>query len=328
MTATTEGRPPGPLVPPANLRRELVLVASGLVLVLLCGLIARNGRVGEPERAVFRAVNELPGWLYPVLWPIQQLGNLVAGPAIALVAALFRRWRLALGALIVSFVDLEPIVKSLVVRERPGTTVPDAVLRGDVPAAGQSFPSGHAVLIASLAVIAAPYFRGRWRLVPWVLVAGVCIGRVYVGAHNPVDVIAGCGLGLVIGGIVSILVHLPIGPHPALRSSSAEPRPSPVLDRRPQAHQDRRDECRTSVAPVTPNVTCGCPVGYELWLASLNWRSTSPGIRPRLGTLIPWATAHARIAFGSRLAFLDRDAAGLRLRPAWVPAETGRPAAQ
>jgi osmoprotectant transport system substrate-binding protein len=233
VSATTEVRPPGPLVPPANLRRELVLVASGLVLVLLCGLVARNGRVGEQERAVFRAVNDLPGWLYPVLWPIQQLGNLVAGPAIALIAALCRRWRLALGALIVSFIDLEPIMKSLVVRERPGTTVPDAVLRGDVPAAGQSFPSGHAVLIASLAVLAAPYFRGWWRIVPWALVAGVCIGRVYVGAHNPLDVVAGCGLGLVIGGIVSILVHLPIGPHRELGRSGVVPQPSPLTDRPP-----------------------------------------------------------------------------------------------
>jgi membrane-associated phospholipid phosphatase len=230
MTTTTQTRPPGPLVPPANLRRELGLVVSGLIVVLLCGLVAHNGRVGDPERAVFRAINELPEWLYPVLWPVQQLGNLVAGPAVALVAALCRRWRLALGALIVSFIDLEPIVKRLVVRERPGTTVPDAVLRGDVPAAGQSFPSGHAVLIASLAVLAAPYFRGRWRLLPWLLVAGVCIGRVYVGAHNPLDVLAGCGLGLVIGGIVSILVHLPIGPRPELSRSGVAPRPTPMAD--------------------------------------------------------------------------------------------------
>ncbi len=102
-------------------------------------------------------------------------------------------------------------MKRLVVRDRPGTTVPDAILLGDVPANGQSFPSGHAVLIASLAVISTPYLRGRWRIVPWILVAGVCIGRIYVGAHNPLDVIAGCGLGLAIGAFADILVHLPFG---------------------------------------------------------------------------------------------------------------------
>lgn len=55
---------------------------------------------------------------------------------------------------------------------------------------------------------------------------------------------------------------------------------------------------------------------YEAPLASLYRRSTSPGIRPRVGTSIPFATAHARIALGSRLDFLDRDVAGLRRRRA------------
>ena len=211
MTSTSAAQQRGPLVPPADLRRDLLLALGGLVALVICGLIAHTGTVSAPERFVFRAVNELPGWLYPVMWPLQQLGNLVAGVVVAAVALILRRWRLAIAALIVTFVDLEPVIKSLVVRLRPGTTVPDAVLRGDVPVASQSFPSGHAVLIASLAVISTPYLRGRWRMVPWVLVAAVCVGRVYVGAHNPLDVIAGCGLGLIIGAFANIVVHLPIG---------------------------------------------------------------------------------------------------------------------
>jgi osmoprotectant transport system substrate-binding protein len=222
------------LVPPADLRRDLLLALGGLVAVLVCGLIAHTGRVSGPERFVFRAVNDLPGWLYPVMWPLQQLGNLVAGFAVAAVALVLRRWRLAIAALIVSFIDLEPIMKRLVVRDRPGTTVPDAVLRGDVPVVGQSFPSGHAVLIASLAVITTPYLRGRWRLVPWVLVAGVCVGRVYVGAHNPLDVIAGCGLGLAIGAFANIVVHLRISPRPASRRRAGDrPDLTPAPDRPP-----------------------------------------------------------------------------------------------
>ena len=31
----------------------------------------------------------------------------------------------------------------------------------------------------------------------------VMIGRVYVGAHNPLDVVAGLGAGLVLGGVVT-----------------------------------------------------------------------------------------------------------------------------
>ena len=209
MNSTPAAEPRGLLVPPADLRRDLLLALSGLVAVVICGLIAHSGTVSSPERFVFRALNDLPGWLYPVMWPLQQLGNLFAGVVVAAVALILRRWRLGIAALIVTFADLEPVIKSLVVRLRPGSTVPGAVLRGDVPVSSQSFPSGHAVLIASLAVISTPYLRGRWRIVPWVLVVAVCVGRIYVGAHNPLDVIAGVGLGLIIGVVANIVVHLP-----------------------------------------------------------------------------------------------------------------------
>ncbi len=46
---------------------------------------------------------------------------------------------------------------------------------------------------------------------------------------------------------------------------------------------------------------------YVRPLASLYRRSTSPGMRPRVGTAIPLFTAHARIVFGSRLALARRD---------------------
>jgi undecaprenyl-diphosphatase len=142
------------------------------------------------------------------MWPLQQAGNLVAGLAVALVAALCHRNRLALAALVVTLIDVEGYVKHLVPRERPGATIPGAILRGDVPAHGQSFPSGHAILITSLAVIVTPYLRGRWRWVPWIAVAGVTVARIYVGAHNPLDLVAGISLGLMIG----VLPHIVTGP--------------------------------------------------------------------------------------------------------------------
>ena len=41
-------------------------------------------------------------------------------------------------------------------RHRPGTSQVGAVLRGDVPVEGHSFPSGHVILVAALAAVLTP----------------------------------------------------------------------------------------------------------------------------------------------------------------------------
>ena len=147
-----------------------------------------------------------------MLWPFQQLGVLVVGPIAALVAACFRRFRLALLLLVatVAKLVLERAVKAVVTRRRPATSIgPDVELRGDVSRFGESFVSGHAVLITAIAGLITPYLPGRWKIVPWVVVVLVAITRVYVGAHNPLDVICGAALGLVIAGVLNLLIGVP-----------------------------------------------------------------------------------------------------------------------
>jgi membrane-associated phospholipid phosphatase len=92
----------------------------------------------------------------------------------------------------------------LAVRERPGSSQDGAVLRGDdVPAVGASFPSGHVILVAAISCVVAPTLPAAWLWVPFLLTALVMLGRVYVGAHNPLDVTAGLGAGLLLGGVVA-----------------------------------------------------------------------------------------------------------------------------
>ena len=186
---------------------------GGLLLAVACSLVATDGRVPGWEREVFQAINGLPDWLYRPMWLMQLFGLLGVPVIVAVVALVWRKWRLALALLLLGplklFVERQ-VLKELVERGRPGQTEPGAVLR-DVPPAGQSFPSGHAIVVFAIAVLVAPYLRGWWRIVPFALALLACVSRVYLGAHNPLDVVAGAGAGLLLGGLLTLLVGVPAG---------------------------------------------------------------------------------------------------------------------
>jgi undecaprenyl-diphosphatase len=108
--------------------------------------------------AVFRRVNQWPGWLYPPMWTVQLSGVIGALPLVAATAALWRRLRLAAATLLK--VWLEAVAKMVVQRDRPAETLPDVILRGQSPAHGLSCPSGHVMVILAITALAAPYFKG------------------------------------------------------------------------------------------------------------------------------------------------------------------------
>jgi membrane-associated phospholipid phosphatase len=190
------------------------LAVSGVGLAVAAASIgaARRDDIPRWELRVFHAVNSLPGWLYWILWPPMQLGNLVVGTLVGLVIA----WvagepAVAVGVILAMVLKLvtERIVRRemrayLAVRERPGTSQDGAVLRGgDVPAVGASFPSGHVILVAAIGCVVAPTLPTAWVWAPFLVTAVVMVGRVHVGAHNPLDVTAGLGAGLLLGGVVA-----------------------------------------------------------------------------------------------------------------------------
>ena len=193
----------------SRIRRDVVVIVASLAVFAICAVIAASGRVGPVERALFHAVNGLPAWLYQPMLVFQYLGVLAMPLVVAAGALALRRWRLA-GALVLVVpltLATERLVKLLVQRERPGTTVPDAILRGVHPA-GLSFVSGHAIITFAIAGLLALVLPRRWAVLGFVLAGLNAIARVYLGAHNPLDVVGGAAVGLAIAAALDLLLDV------------------------------------------------------------------------------------------------------------------------
>jgi membrane-associated phospholipid phosphatase len=198
------------LVPRPGLSRglpDIALVLVGLAVLVLTALPVDPRSVSGTEAAAFAVLNAEDVLPFVLVWPVMQLGNVVVVPASALLAAALRRWRLALELLVagVGTYVLAKVVKGLVPRGRPDDILSDVVIRG-AEAHGRGFVSGHAAVVTALLAVAWPALGRRGRFVASVLVAAVCLTRVYVGAHLPLDVVGGAALGLAVAGAVRLVL--------------------------------------------------------------------------------------------------------------------------
>jgi undecaprenyl-diphosphatase len=191
---------------------DVVRLVTALAVLLVSIKLVNRNHIDELEIDAFRLVNDLPGVLYPPLWVIMQLGNVLVVPVVAGVAALTRRFRLAVNLAVAGFgcYFLARLVKSLVHRGRPSQYLPDIHPHGPA-ASGLGYVSGHAAVAVALASVASPYLGRRARRVAWTLAAVVCLSRVYVGAHWPLDVIGGAAVGWAVGAAVHLVVGAPGG---------------------------------------------------------------------------------------------------------------------
>ena len=167
------------------------------------------------EEPVFTAVNSLPDALYLVIWPFMQYGVFLTIPVLAVVALIARKVRLgatmAVAGIGVYF--LARLAKELVERGRPDALIDDVEAREVFATGSLGFPSGHVAVAAALTVVVTPHLRGRWKAVPAALAVIVCLGRMYVGAHTPLDLIGGAALGLSAGWAANLLVG--VSPRPS-----------------------------------------------------------------------------------------------------------------
>jgi undecaprenyl-diphosphatase len=191
-------------------RRLAVGVGSALVVVAVSWLLVNRPDVSPAEERLFRIVNNGWGGLWPVLWPVMQLGNIAAPVIVAGVSSVvLRRWRPAAAALVAGYGawGAAQLIKGIALRDRPDVLLPAVLLREG--ADGLGFVSGHAAIAAALGAAVWPYLSGRGRAVVIVLTAMVAAGRVYAGAHLPLDVVGGAAIGVLIGLAAHALFGLP-----------------------------------------------------------------------------------------------------------------------
>lgn len=205
----------------------LAALLGGTAVAIVAGVIASNGTVPGWEQAIFHGINGLPDWLRPAMWVFQLAGLLLVPLVVAVGALAFRRYRLAIALL--AFIPLKLIiekgvVKNLVERERPATTICHLDLScghfRDVPLESLSFVSGHAIISWGVATLLFPYLPGRWRWLPFLIAALNAIARVYLGAHNPLDVIGGAGIGVAIGALLTMAIGSPVPTATPARATS------------------------------------------------------------------------------------------------------------
>jgi undecaprenyl-diphosphatase len=186
---------------------DAALIPVGLALLVLAALPVDRTSVSDPEAVVFGVLNGFGVLPFVLIWPVMQLGNVLVVPAGALLAAAFRRWWLALELLVAGLgaYVLAKVVKGLVPRGRPDDLLAEVVIRG-AAAHGRGFVSGHAAVVTALLVVAWPALGRRGRIVAAALVVAVCLSRVHVGAHLPLDVVGGAALGIAVAGVVRLVL--------------------------------------------------------------------------------------------------------------------------
>jgi membrane-associated phospholipid phosphatase len=201
---------------------DVLRLVAGLAILLGCTATVRPHDVGTLETDLFRLANDLPDALFPAFLVVMQAGNVLAVGVAAVVVAATRRFWLAANLAItgIGVWLLAKAIKARVGRGRPDDLLPDVNLRGSHDS-GLGFVSGHAAVAVAIATMIIPYLGRRARWVAVLVAVLVCISRLYVGAHLPLDVVGGAALGWAAGSLVHLLLGAPGGRPSAERAAKA-----------------------------------------------------------------------------------------------------------
>lgn len=156
--------------------------------------------------AIQRALPDSSLWLPEVL---SAFGSYWGAPAVVVLLLVWRRMQVRQGATTLAVplcrfilgltlaLIAAAVTKAVFALPRPFVVLGDAVYRAtSAPDSRYTMPSGHSVYVGVLAAALWPVFGWSGRICLVLFAAAVGWSRIVLGAHFPVDVIAGLALGL------------------------------------------------------------------------------------------------------------------------------------
>jgi glycosyltransferase 2 family protein len=173
--------------------------------MLIASLLeVRRPELPAYEERLFRLANDADERLRVPVRAVMQAGTFITVPAVALIAFLTGRRSLAARILVAGTTAWfgAKAIKSLGGRDRPAGVLGEGVHLREGIEGNLGWVSGHSAVATTLALVLADDLPTWTRPFLVAIVATTEFGRMYVGAHFPLDLVGGAGLGFVIGGLV------------------------------------------------------------------------------------------------------------------------------